>query len=238
MNKLQNEIKKLETLNDYCLKFENFGNEDDIRSVTNHYICQTIQNFIFAIKLSFNLLDINYCKKNISDQIQTEDLEIAHSNFIVYSKEAFFINFSIVVENHFRQIAMHYENETNKINVTPIKETFNNLFTKNKCPKFNNLLNEGELKTYYFFLSLRNTMHNIGIHTWEDFSIEFNNNSNSILSFDIVSLNLKKNDFNNISFFELVFIIEQVYLLVNKTNSKIENSEFIKHRLVDAGFNE
>ena len=168
-------------------KFINFAypveNEDDIRSVTNNYINQTIQNFIFSIKLSFNLLDINYCNNNISNQIQIEDLEITHNNFIGYTKEAFFINFSIIVENHFRQISMHYENETKKINVIPIRQTFENLFNINKLLKFNNLLNENEFKTYYFFLSLRNTMHNIGVHTREDSSIEFNT-SNSIFSFE------------------------------------------------------
>ncbi|MGV0945462.1 hypothetical protein ACTS90_18185 [Empedobacter falsenii] len=219
------------------MEFENFENEDDIRSVTNNYINQTIQNFIFSIKLSFNLLDINYCNNNISNQIQIEDLEITHNNFIGYTKEAFFINFSIIVENHFRQIAMHYENETKKINVIPIRQTFENLFNINKLLKFNNLLNENEFKTYYFFLSLRNTMHNIGVHTREDSSIEFNT-SNSIFSFETFSLSLKKNDFNKISFSQLIILIEQVYRLVNKINSKIENSEFIKHRLVDAGFNE
>ncbi|TRX37819.1 hypothetical protein FNW52_02670 [Flavobacterium sp. ZT3R18] len=234
MTKLLEEIKNLEELNNYCLNFENFKNQEDIRSITNHYICQTIQNFIISIKLSFNLKEIDYCKKNISEQLNDDDLKVLQNNFIAYSKEAFFINFSIIVENHFRQIAIHYENDTNKINVTPIKKTFENIFIENK---FNNSLSEDEINTYYFFLYLRNTMHNIGIHTKDDIKINFND-SNSIFTFDKISLSLTENNFNNITFFELVFLIEQVCKLVNKTNLKIESNEFIKHRLVDAGFNE
>lgn len=236
INQIENKIDSVGKLQNYLGIKDSYSNESDVRSITVHSLCQTTQNYLFALILSKSLLNVDFCKENISDQLESTDLPTVSNNFDGFIKNGFFINCFVYIENHLRQIAIHYESSKGKLNDRSITQTFLNLTDKKKISYFSTV-SEDEIKLFKFFCYLRNTMHNAGFQNGTDKSIEIND-SDSVIKTDKTELKLIKDQANNISFNEQLLLIEQICKLILKINSLIPESDYIEHRFVELGYNE
>ena len=235
MNDLNQKIEKVESFLDFISEKENFVNLDDIRSVSIHSLLQTTQSYLFSLILNKELEKIEYVKKNISKTINKEHLETINYNYDGFLENAFFINLFMFVENHIREIGLHYEKSYKLINVDSLTQTFKNLRDINKVSHFKSLDDyDEELFTFYCYA--RNTIHNVGFQTKTDKSLIIIDN-NSIFKVKKTELKLTQNSPNNFDFDDLLILQEQVTKLIFKINSLIPENEFIKHRFTDLGFN-
>jgi len=214
----------------------NFENEDDIRNITVEALRLTTENFLFSIILSSNLNSLDYCKKNISENINEEYLPIIEDNFEGFIKNAFFINYFVQIENHIRQIALHFERSVGSINEISIMKTFKNLMDLNKLEYFRTISND-DLNLFEFYCFLRNTMHNAGFHNRDDKSLIIHD-SESIFDKDELKIYLIKDSPNSISFIHLLLLHEQIIKLIFKFNVCIPIEEVIAHKFSSIGFNE
>lgn len=235
MNDLNQKIDKVGAFLNFINEKDTFEKLDDIRSISIHSLAQTTQSYLFSLILNKELENIEYVKKNISKTINQEHLETINYIYEGFLKNAFFINLFVYVENHIRQIALHYEKSVKDINATSITLTFKNLRDLNKVTHFKGLDdNDEELFTFYCYI--RNTMHNVGFQTESDKSITIMDES-SIFKFKKTEIKLIQNSPNNLTFEELLILQEQVIKLILKINSLIPQSDFIKHKFSDIGFN-
>lgn len=230
------EITKIKNLINLIGSQDTYRNQDDIRSITIHSLFQVTQSFLLSKILATKLADIKYCKENISTDIENDDLETLQFNFDGFSNSAFFINYFVHIENHIRQLAMNYENLQRKINVTSITKTFRNLMDTNKVTLFQEIT-ERDYQLFEFYCFIRNTMHNVGFQTKETKSITVLD-ENSVLDKSAVEIRLDENMPASVSSEKILLINEQIFKLILKINSLIPESDFIKHRFSDIGFNE
>jgi len=79
-------------------------------------------------------------------------------------------------------------------------------------------------------------MHNVGFQTERDKSITIMD-EHSIFKFKKTEIKLIQNSPNNLTFEELLILQEQVIKLILKINSLIPQSDFLKHKFSDIGFN-
>ena len=233
MISLEEKIHKIGILLNFVSEKDVFENQDDIRSITMHSLTQTIQSYYFSIILNKELEDIEYVKKNISQEIKNEDLKILNYIYDGFLKNAFFNNSFVFIENHIRQIALNYEITKDSFNNQSLTQTFKNVRTK--IIFFSNLNIEDE-KLFEFYCFLRNTMHNVGFQTKEDKSIVLIDN-NSIYEHKEIELKLLQNMPNDISFEQQLILLEQIIKLIEKINFLIPIDDFIKHKFSDLGFN-
>lgn len=235
MDDLDHKIDKVGAFLNFITEKDSFENIEDIRSITIHSLAQISQSYLFSLILSKELENIEYVKRNISQEINTEHLATINYNYDGFTKNAFFINLFVFIENHIRQIALHFEKSSEDINVTSITLTFKNLRDFNKVIHFQSL-NDCDEELFSFYCYLRNTMHNVGFQTQNDKSIIIND-ENSILKFPRTEIKLIQNSPNNVTIENILLLQEQVIKLILKMNSLIPKSEFLKHRFTDLGFN-
>lgn len=228
-------VESIKSLINYIGINETFENQDDIRSISVHALYQVTQSFLYTFILSTQIEDIKYCKNNFSDNINSEHIPILLENYHGFIINAFFINSFVHVENHIRQIGLHYEEKAEEINETSITKTFRNLMNKNKTDLFQNIT-ENDFKLFEFYCFVRNTMHNAGFHTKPD-KIIIIEDKNSIINISKIEIILKENTANSISLNNLLVIQEQITKLVLKINTLIPKTDLIKHRFSDIGFN-
>lgn len=235
MDDLNQKIDKVGAFLNFISEKDTFKNLEDIRSISIHSLAQTTQSYLFSLFLNKELQNIEYVKNNISQEINLEDLATMNYIYDGFIKNAFFINIFVYIENHIRQIALHFEKSLKDINVSSITLTFKNLRNLNKVPHFKSLVdNDEELFTFYCYI--RNTMHNVGFQTESDKSLVIID-ENSIFKFTKTEIKLIQNSPNNITFEDLLILQEQVIKLILKLNSLIPESEFLKHTFTDLGFN-
>jgi hypothetical protein len=235
MDDLNQKIDKVRVFLNFINEKDTFDNLDDIRSISIHSIAQTTQSYLFSLFLSKELENIEYVKKKISQTINQEHLETINYIYDGFLKNAFFINLFLFVENHIRQIALHYEKSLKDININSITLTFKNLRDLNKITLFEGLDDKDE-ELFTFYCYVRNTMHNVGFQTQSDKYITIID-ENSIFKFQKTEIKLIQNSPNNITFEELLILQEQVIKLILKMNSLIPKSDFLKHKFTDLGFN-
>lgn len=230
MTKVERRIDLLKKLTDLIVLNDNFQNQDDIRSISINALGLTVQNFIFSLTLSKKLLDLNYCKEEISINIRKAHLATFNYNFNGFVRDAFFNSFFLNVENHIRQIAINYERTSGDINKTSILETFKNLLNPNKTTFFTSLTND-DLNLFTFYCHLRNTIHSLGVQTRGDSALVVNDRS-SFLNKKRVEIKLLSST-NSLSFEDMILLQEQIFKLLVKINSFIPNEDTINHRLAN-----
>lgn len=79
-------------------------------------------------------------------------------------------------------------------------------------------------------------MHNFGIHTKPNHSLEIEDNT-SVINKSKVKLELIQNQPNNITGKEQLLLIEQVIKVIIRFNSLIPTAERVKHPLADFDYN-
>ena len=235
MDDLNQKIDKVDAFLNFINEKDTFENLEDIRSISIHSLAHTTQSYLFSLFLNKELQNIEYVKKNISQTINQEHLDTINYIYDGFLKNAFFINLFVFVENHIRQIALHYEKSLKDINVTSISLTFRNIRNLNKVTHFESLDDKDE-ELFAFYCYIRNTMHNVGFQTESDKSIIITD-KNSIFKFKKTEIKLLQNSPNNITFEDLLILQEQIIKLILKVNSLIPKSDFIKHKFTDLGFN-
>lgn len=231
--KVKQKIELISKLLNFASTNNNHSDLEDIRSITLDTIAQGIQNYLIALKLSEHLNDINYVKEKIWKDFVKDDLKVVNYNFNGYIKDAFFNSLFISVESNFRTVAKHFEATEGQINNTSIKTTFTNLLS---IISFFTSITSYEKDVITYFLYLRNTVHNFGIHTKPSYTLEIED-ATSVINQSKVKLELIQNKTNNISSENLYLLFEQVMKAVIKFNSLIPSTENIKHPLVDFGYN-
>jgi hypothetical protein len=212
------------------------SNRKDIRDVSTHILTLTIQNYLITLILSRNLSNLDYLKNNIYEGYEKEDIADLEYNFGGYQTNALLINLFVYIENHIRQIAIHYETDLQTLNVNSITNTFKNIINKDKLELFANDISNEDLKLFEFFCYVRNTMHNGGFHSHPDTGISIND-SESIFGNTTKIITLKHNQPNRISFKKQWILYEQVIKLIIKLNSIIPQTDYIEHRFIQTGFN-
>lgn len=219
-------------LSNFINSNSNFAVKADVRYISMHTLAQTTQNLALALVLSKQLHNIEYCQKNVSADIPSEDLEDITYNFEGFIRNAFFINFFVYVENHIRQLAMYFETKPESINTTSILNTFKNLTTKTQTPIS---LSDRDTDLFEYYCFLRNTMHNGGFQTKGDKKIEIVD-TESIYGSQKFELELGTNAPNKISMKQQIILHEQVAKILLKINTQIPVTDFIEHRFTATGF--
>ncbi|MCZ8089039.1 hypothetical protein [Flavobacterium sp.] len=215
---------------------DTFSNIDDIRSITINAIFKQIENLYFSVILSKNLNDIEFLKKNISEKIEENYINDIIINYEGFIKDAFFMKFFMIVENHINQIAEFYENSNNKIkDFSSIQNTFENLTTPKKCSLFTEI-SQKEKELFKFYCYLRNTNHKLGFQSKSNKELIIKDES-SVINIYETKINLLKDCPNNLNTNSLLLIKEQILKLIIKINSKIPEQDYIEHILVHAGYN-
>lgn len=232
MELIKNHIRDVFRLSNFIDSNSNFANKADVRYITLHALAQTAQNFAFALVLSQQLRDVEFCQKNISNDIFTEDLPNINYNFEGFLRNAFFINFFVYVENHIRQLASHFESKPKEINVISIAQVFKNLTTKGKSTIS---LSKHDVDVFEYYCFLRNTMHNAGFQTQESKKIEIID-AKSIFGSQKFKMELGKNTPNKFLMKEQIVLHEQIIKILLKIDSQIPIAEFIEHRFTVTGF--
>lgn len=233
---LDNRIEIVGKILDLANKGEVHSNRQDIRYVSTHILGLTIQNYLITLILSRNLSNIDYLKNNVYEGYEKEDIPDLEFNFGGYQTNALLINLFVYIENHIRQIAIHYESDSNNLNVISITNTFKNIINRNKMVLFADNISRDDLKLFEFFCYTRNTMHNGGFHSHPDTSISITD-SESIFGDGVKTVSLEQNKPNRISFEKQWILYEQIIKLMQKINSLIPHTDFIEHRFVQTGFN-
>ncbi|WP_291143376.1 hypothetical protein [Flavobacterium sp. UBA7680] len=231
MTKTERRIILLRKLSNFIVSNDTFQNQEDIRSISINALGLTVQNFIFSLTLSKKLLDLNYCKEEISSNVRKVHLATFNYNFNGFVRDAFFNSFFLNVENHLRQIAINYERTRGDINKTAILETFKNLLIQNKTTLFTNLTND-DLSLFTFYCYLRNTIHSLGFQTRGDSTLVLHDRS-SLFNKKRVEIKLISST-NSVSFEDMILLQEQIFKLLIKMNSFIPNEDTINHRLANS----
>ncbi|KNB61180.1 MULTISPECIES: hypothetical protein [Chryseobacterium] len=226
-------IELVSKLLDFASSNNNHGDLEDIRNITIDAIASSIQNYLIALKLSTHLNDISYLQKNIWEGFSQEDLVPVDFNFNGFIKDAFYNALFIIIETNFRAVAKHFEARVDTINKTSIKATFENLLS---MITFFTSVTTYERDVMFYFFYLRNTMHNFGIHTKTNHSLEIDDKA-SLIDQSKVKLELIQDQPNNITAKEQLLLIEQVIKVIIRFNSLIPIAERIKHPLADFDYN-
>lgn len=234
----QEKIEIVEAFINEINKNEYFSNEQDVRNITQYALYQCTENFLFALLQVENFFKLDQFRIKIDNNTNEEDVEIKKYNYEGFINSAYFNSFFVIVETHIRHIASHYENSNNKIEVISIKSTFENLTNPNKTTLFNNLDSQ-EKDVFNFFCYLRNTIHNIGFHS-DNNPIQrlIIQDLNSQITTYETELILEPGQANNIGLKKILLLNEQVFNLIMKMNKLIPNTDFIKHKLDEIGFND
>ena len=210
---------------------------NDIRNVTNYSLYLNTENFLFGLIQSEQFFELTTFKKQIHNEFEQVDVDNRKFTYEGFLKNAFFITFFVTVESHIRHIAKYFEKNKDDINVKSIKTTFKNITKSDKTPHFSSL-EKKDIELFNFYCYLRNTMHEIG------FQSESNPNQSliiedldSVITKNRTELKLNSGSENKIDLKELLLIQEQIFKLLNKINKLIPKEKFIKHKLVDVGFN-
>jgi hypothetical protein len=230
------EIINIKNLINFIGIVDKHQNQYDVRSITIHSLFQVTQSFLFSKILAKEISDIEYCKENFSTDIQTDDLEVLQYNYDGFISNAFFINYFVHIENHIRQVAMNYENNPKEINVSSITQTFKNLMNINKTNVFQQI-SHIDYELFEFYCFMRNTMHNVGFQTREAKTLILDDRDSVVYSLPL-EIKLEENVPASVSSEKSLLISEQILKLILKINSLIPESDFIKHRFSDIGFNE
>lgn len=226
-------IELVSKLLNFASSNNNHGDLEDVRNITMDAIASSIQNYLIALKLSTHLSDIKYLQENIWEGFVENDLVDLDHNFNGFIKDAFYNALFISIETNFRAIAKHFEARANTINKTSIKETFEKLLS---MISFFAGITAYERDVIIYFFYLRNTMHNFGIHTKPNHSLEIGDNT-SVINKSKVKLELIQNQPNNITGKEQLLLIEQVIKVIIRFNSLIPTAERVKHPLADFDYN-
>lgn len=213
-----------------------YPDHEDIRNITIDGIAQTTQSYFVALCLANKLTSIKYVKENISTSFESEDLKVLNFSYDGFIKDSYFLKFFVFFENHIRQIGSFYEANKNELNHNSISQTIKNIINNRKLEYFSTISNY-EIDVLLFFCYLRNTMHNIGFQSQDNQEIEIQDN-NSIIDREAIKLKLIKNDANQITFKELLLLIEQVFKIILKLNQQIPATDKIKHKLIQIGYNQ
>ena len=232
MDILENHIRDTFRLSNFINFNCNLTNKADVRYITLHALSQTSQNFGFALILSRQLQNVEFCQKNVSTDIFAEDIPNITYNFKGFLRNAFFINFFVYVENHIRQLATHFETKPKEINVISIVQTFKKLTIEGKTPIS---LSERDVYVFEYYCFLRNTMHNAGFQTQENKKIEIIDNE-SIFGPQKFEMELDENSPNQFIMNEQFVLHEQIAKILMKINAKIPITDFIEHRFTATGF--
>ena len=232
MDIFENQIHDVFRLSNFINSNSNLANKADVRYITLHALSQTTQNFGFALILSRQLQNVEFCQKNISTDIFAEDLPSITYNFNGFLRNAFFINFFVYVENHIRQLASYFETNSKEINVISIVQTFKKLTFEGKPPI---CLSERDVDIFEYYCFLRNTMHNAGFQTQESKKIEIIDDE-SIFGPQKFEMELGENSPTRFIMNEQIVLLEQIAKNVIKINTKISISDFIEHRFTATGF--
>ncbi|AZB27417.1 hypothetical protein EG339_23900 [Chryseobacterium bernardetii] len=212
-----------------------YSDLEDVRSITIDSIAQSVQSFLISIILSKELENIDYVQAKIYDKYTSADLETLGHNFDGFIKDAVFTKLFISTEINFRTIARHLEANPGSINKTSIKATFEKLLDTNVTNLFSTIdAYEKDIIIYFFYL--RNTIHNVGIHTNPNHSIEIEDKT-SVINTAKVKLELIENQTNNINYKDSLLLFEQVIKVLIKFNSLLPVGQQIKHPLADFGYN-
>ena len=214
-----------------------FSNIEDIRNVTHYSLYQHTENFLFGLFQSEDFFELTKFREIIDTESDLQDVEIKKYNYDGFLKDGYFTKYFVSIETHIRQIASFYERSVGNINTISIKKTFGNLTDTNKTTLFTSLNNQDK-DTFNFFCYLRNTMHNIGFQS-------DNNSDQTLIIHDTESeieterteLKLERGKPNNIDLKKLLLLNEQIFKLMQKIDNLIPETDFIKHKLVDTGFN-
>lgn len=233
----QEKITKVKSLINEINGVEYFSKEEDIRNVTHYLLYQNTENFLFGLLQSENFFKLDNFRAHIDSEFNSDDVEIKKWNYDGFLKDAFFIKNFVSIESYIRHIASFYESLRGGINDLALKKTFKNLTNQNKTDLFTSLNTQDE-NVFNFFCYLRNTMHNIGFQS-------DNNQNQTLIIHDLNSqietnqteLLLETGKPNNINLNKLLLLNEQIFKLMTKINSLIPQTDFIKHKLVETGFN-
>jgi len=219
---LNKRIDKVGNLLNFVHDTNTIKNLFDARNITISIIAVNVENFFIALKLSDSLLDVKYCKANFTDELEVKHLETLNFNYHGFIRDGFFNSIFIVIENHFRQLAEHYQvRESDSIKLVFKRLSENMIFES---------ITEQEKKVFYFMCYLRNTMHNIGLQTKDNSYLDIHD-ANSIFENQKITLSLTKDSFNSINFDGFMLLIEQVIKLVIRINQLMPQDDIITHRL-------
>lgn len=232
MDLIDNHIRDVFRISNFIDSNSNLVNKADVRYITLHALAQTAQNFGFALALSKQLHNVEFCQKNISNDIFAEDLPNINYNFKGFLRNAFFINFFVYVENHIRQLATHFESKPKEINVISIVQAFKKLTTERKTPIS---LSEHDVEVFEYYCYLRNTMHNAGFQTQDSTKIEIVD-AESIFGPQKFEMELGENAPNKFLMKEQFVLHEQIVKILLKINAQISIADFIEHRFTATGF--
>lgn len=70
----------------------------------------------------------------------------------------------------------------------------------------------------------------------DTFKLKYKATQSSFLM-DEIELTLTHEEHNNVSMKHVFFLVEQMFILIKRLDSKIPNENFIKHHLVEVGYN-
>ncbi len=213
-----------------------FPNQADTRNVTLDSICQATQNAIFSLKLASELENVDFYHRNGWNDFSPDDFKDVVYNYLGFIKDALYNRVFMAVETHLRTIAKHYDDSKNTCLLNEnIRSTFHNLMTNAKSPLKGEIKTE-EISLFCIYLYLRNTQHNFGKQTKKNQSVNFIHDESMFFDSPIL-LELKEGKFNELDTKRMIYLIEQVVLIIQKIDSRIPASEFIEHPLVSAGYN-
>ena len=233
----EEKIDKIKSLIIEINDVDYFPNQEDIRNITHYSLYQHTENYLFGMLQSEEFFELTNFREKIDSKSNSEDIEIKKFNYDGFLKDGYFTKYFVSVETHIRHIASFYESSAGNIDVISIKKTFENLTNTKQSTLFTSLSSQDK-DTFNFFCYLRNTMHNIGFQN-------DNNSDQTLIIHDKESkietnqteLKLKTGKPNNIDLIKLLLLNEQIFKLIQKINSLIPETDFIKHKLVDIGFN-
>jgi hypothetical protein len=230
MNQLLNNINQLESLANLINENAEFENKKDIRNVTFELLAQTTRHYKTSLILSTQLNNLDYVQKFIHDSYLVTDLQRLTENHEVFLKTAFFINFFVPVENHIRQIIEEYEIRK----VDSIQTSFLDL---KKIEIIKEKISDEDVKLFKFYCESRNTMHNVGFYSKEDYSITIKD-EDSRINVSKVNLCLTKNRVLELTFENMMLLHEQIIKLIQKIDQAIPKDTEIVHKLIAIGFND
>ena len=232
MDLIDNNIRYIIRLSNFINSNSNSANKADIRYVSLHTLAQTAQNFGLSLLLSRKLHNVEFCQENISTDIFDDDLPNIIYNLEGFLHNSFFINFFVHIENHIRQLAIHFENKPKEINVFSIVQSLKKL---SKDEKTLISLTEHEIEIFQYYCYLRNTMHNAGFQTQQSNKIRIVD-SESIFGHQDFIMEIKQSTQVEFSLREQLVLHEQIVKIIIKINMQIPIEDFIEHRFTTIGF--